>query len=260
MSSLAGEGMRALVEALAAAGCVSPTREAEVLVEAAGASRAELDRLLTRRVRGEPLAWIVGWAPFCGLRIRVSQGVFVPRPHSEALAFRARELLPEHGTAVDVCTGSGAIAAFLAAARPNATVIATDIDPLAVACAVSNGVDARVGDLFGPVAAGCRGGIDVVTGVVPYVPTEELHLLPRDVLANEPVLALDGGMGGTAILERVVAAAASWLRPGGSVVLEIGGDQRRALVAIAEDAGLSGMSIHEDEDGRDVVFEARRPN
>jgi release factor glutamine methyltransferase len=259
MSSLAGEGMDALVKELAAAGCVSPTGEAEVLVEAAGASAAELERMLARRVLGEPLAWIAGWAPFCGLRIRVSPGVFVPRPHSEALALRARELLPEHGTVVDVCTGSGAIAAFLAAARPNATVIATDVDPVAVACAVSNGVDARVADLFGAVADGCRGGVDVVTGVVPYVPTEELHLLPRDVLANEPVRALDGGMGGTAILERVVAAAAWWLRPGGSVLLEIGGDQRRALLAMAEDAGLAGTSVHQDEDGRDVVFEGRRP-
>jgi release factor glutamine methyltransferase len=258
MVSLDGEQIGPLLEALAAAGCVSPLEEAAELLDAARSGGKDVDVLLTRRVAGEPLAWIVGAAPFCGLRILVSPGVFVPRPHSEPLALRARELVPDRGAVVDVCTGSGAIAAFLASERPDAKVVATDVDPLAVACAVANGVDARLGDLFDPVPVGWRGGVDVITAVVPYVPTEELHLLPRDVRANEPSLALDGGRGGTEILARVVSQAGTWLRTGGTLLLEIGGDQRSEVSAMATAAGLTGMTVHRDADGRDVLFEARR--
>ena len=136
-----------------------------------------------------------------------------------ACAPRRRALLPATGVAVDLCTGTGAVAAVLGSAHPRATVVATDIDPVAVACARRNGVDARMGDLDAPLSPSLRGRVDVMTAVVPYVPTEELQFLPRDVLANEPRGALDGGPGGTAMLigwpsQRrtgcVPAAASSW--------------------------------------------------
>ncbi|HEX9093466.1 MAG TPA: putative protein N(5)-glutamine methyltransferase, partial [Coriobacteriia bacterium] len=147
----------------------------------------------------------------------------------------------------------------LAAAHPPATVEATDLDPSAVACARRNGVDALVGDLDDPLAASLRGRVDVMTAVVPYVPTEELHLLPRDVLAHEPRHALDGGPGGTAQLLRVAGAAARWLRPGGSVLLELGGDQADEVSAALQVAGLSEIRVHDDGDGQDRAIDARRP-
>jgi len=98
-----------------------------------------------------------------------------------------------------------------------------------------------------------------VTAVVPYVPSEELHLLPRDVLAHEPRRALDGGPRGTVVLERAARAAARWLRPGGSVLLELGGEQADELSTIMADAGLTAIRVHRDEDGRDRAIEARRP-
>jgi len=110
------------------------------------------------------------------------------------------------------------VAGVLGSARPRAAVVATDVDP--VACARRNGVHALVGSLDEPLSPSVRGRVDVMTAVVPHAPTEELHLLPRDVLANEPRRALDGGRRGTTVLVRAAEAAARWLRPGGSVLLE----------------------------------------
>ena len=231
-----------------------------MLLEASNAGVGPLEELLARRLAGEPLAWIVGWVRFCDARVRVDPGVFVPRPQTEALARRAVALLPADGIAVDLCAGSGAVAVVLATARPRATVIATDVDPAAVACARRNGVEALMGDLDEPLPPALRRSVDVVTAVVPYVPTEELHLLPRDVLAYEPRRALDGGPHGTVVLERAARAATRWLRPGGSVLLELGGEQADELSATMADAGLSAIRVHRDEEGRDRAIEARRPD
>ena len=142
-------------------------------------------------------------------------------------------------------------------ARPGARVIGTDVDPAAIACARSNGVDALLGDLDEPIPVAVRGHVDVVTAVVPYVPTEELHLLPRDVLANEPRLAIDGGPGGTAVLVRAAEAAARCLHPGGTVLLEIGGAQASEMRAVLAGLGSVGIVVHRDEDGLDRSIEAR---
>ena len=247
-----------MVAALASGGCVAPDAEADALLEASSQGRGEVDELVARRLRGEPLAWITGWVHFCGLRVHVDPGVFVPRPHSEALARRAAELLPDAGTAADLCTGSGAVAAVLLAAHPDAEVVATDVDPVAVGCARRNGIRAFEGELDEPLPRSLLGRVDVVTTVVPYVPTEEFHLLPRDVIANEPRRALDGGPGGTAVLIRAVRASARLLSPDGTVLLELGGDQADEVASALDRAGLGRIRVHRDGDGRDRAIEARR--
>jgi release factor glutamine methyltransferase len=247
-----------LVSALAEGGFVSPDVEADALLAAAREGVRSLDELLARRLRGEPLPWITGSVTFCGLRVGIDPGVFVPRPHTEALARRAIELLPDEGIAVDLCTGSGAVAVVLAAARPRATVVGTDVDPMAVACARRNGVHAPEGDLDEPLPSTLRGRVDLMTAVVPYVPTEELHLLPRDVLAHEPRRALDGGSRGTRVLVRAARVANRWLRPGGSVLLEVGGDQAPEMTVTLTDLGLTDIRVHADEDGQDRAIEGRR--
>ena len=241
------------------AGFLAPDAEAEALSAASVDAGRPLEELVARRLGGEPLAWITGAVDFCGLRVHVDPGVFVPRPHTQALARRAVSLLPSTGIAVDLCTGGGAVAAVLASACPDATVLATDIDPAAVACARRNGVQALLGDLDEPLPPSLRGQVDVITAVVPYVPTGEFPFLPRDVVANEPRPALDGGPNGTAVLVRAADAAARWLRPGGSVLLELGGDQpeemSRSLIAL----GFREILVHRDDEGDARAIEARRP-
>jgi release factor glutamine methyltransferase len=253
------ERIRVLL-ALAEGGCVAPGAEADALLKASSDGVGPIEELLARRLRGEPLAWITGSVRFCSVRVRVDPGVFVPRPHTQALARRAVKLLPSVGIAADLCTGSGAVAAVLRSAHPRATVVATDVDPVAVACARRNGVRALVGDLDEPLSPSLRERVDVMTAVVPYVPTGELHLLPRDVVANESRRALDGGPRGTTVLVQAAEAAARLLRPGGSVLLEIGGDQAAEVATTLADFGLSGIRTHRDGDGQDRAIEARRPD
>jgi release factor glutamine methyltransferase len=249
-----------VVRELADGGCLDPDAEADALFRASGEGVGPIEELIARRLRGEPLAWITGSVLFCGVRIRVDPGVFVPRPHSETLARRAVSLLPAEGIAVDLCTGSGAVAAVLASAHPRAHMVATDVDPVAVACARRNGVRALVGNLEEPLPPWMLGRVDVMTAVVPYVPSEELHLLPRDVLANEPRRALDGGPHGTLVLLQAAEAAARWLQPRGTVLLELGGDQAGELGRTLTDLGLSEIRVHFDDEGRDRAVEARRPD
>jgi release factor glutamine methyltransferase len=136
--------------------------------------------------------------------------------------------------------------------------VATDTDPVAVACALRNGVRALVGDLDEPLPASMRWRVDLMTAVVPYVPTEELHLLPRDVLAHEPLAALDGGSRGTTMLARAAEAAARWVRPGGSVLLELGGDQAGEMTDTLTRLGFMDIRVLTDEDGQDRAIEASR--
>jgi release factor glutamine methyltransferase len=247
-----------LAQQLAAGGCVAPEEDAAELVRAAADGSRPLEELVARRLSGEPLAWITGFVHFCGLRVHVDPGVYVPRPQTQALARRAASLLPPGGTGVDLCTGSGAVAAVLGAVGRGATVLATDVDPAAVACARRNGVRALLGSLDEALPESVRGRVDIMTAVVPYVPAEELHLLPRDVLAHEPRHALDGGPGGTTFLRQVAMLSADWLAPGGRVLLELGGDQAGAVAGTMELAGLSDIRVYRDPDGDDRAIEGRR--
>lgn len=239
----------ALAAVLAGAGFVAAEEEADELVAAARGDRAALDAMVARRLTGEPLAWITGSVLFCGLEVRVDPGVYVPRWHTEALARRAVERLGEDGAAVDLCTGCGAVARVLMACRPGARVVASDVDPRAVACAVANGVEAYRGDLFDPLPPELAGRVDVVTGVVPYVPTPELPLLQRDTFTFESELSYDGGPDGAALLRRVVAEAPRFLRDGGALLLELGGDQADLLGDDLRRLGYDDVVTILDEEG-----------
>jgi release factor glutamine methyltransferase len=161
----------ALSTLLAGTGFVAAEEEADELLACAAGDVELLGALVGRRLTGEPLAWIVGSVLFCGVAIRIAPGVYVPRRQSEPLARRAVERLPSNGTAVDLCTGSGAIAKILITHRPCARVVASDIDDRAVACATANGIEVYCGDLFAPLPRTLEGCVDVIVGVVPYVPT-----------------------------------------------------------------------------------------
>ena len=240
-----GEG---LVERLWRAGCVAAEEEAGMLLGAAAGDAGRLEAMVRRREGGEPVEWIVGWAPFCGLRVGMSAGVYVPRVQTEVLAAAAADRVRPGAIAVDLATGSGAVAMVLAAA--GASVVATEVDPIAAACARANGVDVREGDLDEPLPPDLEGRVDVLTANVPYVPTAALELLPRDVRAHEPMLALDGGADGLDLVRRVLDLAPRWLVPGGAVLVEIGPDQSGAF---------PHATWHHDAEGDVRAIEVRRP-
>ncbi len=205
--------------------------------------------MVDRRSGGEPLAWITRTAPFCGLAVGLEAGVYVPRWQSEPLARAAARLLPPSGLAVDLCTGSGAIAMVMRSARPEARVIGTELSPVAAGCARRNGVEVLEGDLDRPLPKEIASNVDVMVGVLPYVPTDALRFLPRDVQAFEPAVALDGGEDGLALVSRAVATSRTWVRQGGWLLLEIGGDQVDDTVRLFATAGYGKIDVIEDGDG-----------
>ncbi len=234
---------------LTEAGCIAAGEEADELIRAAAGDPDVLDDLVSRRTNGEPIAWLTGAVTFCGVELLVAPGVYVPRWQTEALARRAATLLPVAGVAVDLCTGVGAIAAVLTAAVPTAQVLATELDPTAVQCARRNGVEVFEGFLDDPLPRELAHRVDVLTAVVPYVPTGSLRLLPRDVRRFEPRLALDGGVDGTDLLEEVVRRSVGWLSPGGWLLLELGGDQAEPMGQLLRELGFVGLDVMADDDG-----------
>jgi len=246
----------AAARCLAAAGCVAADEEVELLAAAANGDEELLLQLVERRTTGEPLAWITGVAQFCDCSVAVTPGVFVPRWQSERLAERAAQLLPPQGRAIDLGTGSGAIAMVLMARRPGASVVGVESDPRAAECARKNGVTVLQGDLFEAAPRTWKGSVDLVVGVLPYVPTGEIPYLPRDVPAFEPLSALDGGSDGLGLIRRAVNESREWLRDGGHILLETGGDQPRALTPVLERAGFGAVRVALDEDGDPRSVEA----
>lgn len=235
-----------VVRRLRSAGCVFAEEEAALLAEAAG-SPGELEAMVARRVDGVPVEQIVGWAEFCGLRVHVEPGVFVPRRRTELLARTAAAHASSGSTVVDLCCGSGAVGLAVATLVPGVNVHAVDIDAAAVRCARRNlapvGGRGYEGDLFGPLSVGLLGAVDVVTVNAPYVPTDELGLLPPEARLHEPRSALDGGRDGLDVHRRVAVSAAGWLSPEGVLLAECSERQAPALVAVYAEGRLASKGI-----------------
>ena len=241
--------LAALVRRLRAAGCVFAEEEARLLLDEAVTPRA-LEGLVRRRVAGEPLEVVVGWAEFCGLRMSLDPGVFVPRQRTRLLVEQAASLIGPGALVVDLCCGSAAIAAVLAERMAGLELYAADIDPAAVACARRNLVDrgeVLSGDLYAALPVHLRGRVDVLVCNAPYVPTTAIALMPPEARLHEPSVALDGGSDGLAVLRRVAAEAAVWLAPGGHVLVEIGEQQAGQALRFFGRHGLSARVVQSEE-------------
>ncbi|MDH6128779.1 putative protein N(5)-glutamine methyltransferase [Kitasatospora sp. GP82] len=232
-----------IVTRLRASGCVFAEDEAQLLI-AAARTPEELAAMVHRRIIGLPLEQVVGWAEFCGQRIAVEPGVFVPRRRTEFLAGQAAALARPGAVVVDLCCGSGAVGAALMASVDGVELYAADIDPAAVRCArrnIAGGGQVYEGDLYDPLPATLRGRIDVLVANAPYVPTGEIGLLPVEAREHEPRVALDGGSDGLDIQRRVTAAAPLWLAPGGHLLIET---SERQAPQTAEAFARNGLIPH----------------
>jgi release factor glutamine methyltransferase len=235
-------------ELLAGHGVETPSLDTEVLLaHVTGLDRAGLYRrwesllaeeeedrffaLTGRRLSGEPVAYLTGSKEFMGLEFEVDHRVLIPRPETELLVETALKILPPAPVIIDVGTGSGAIAISLAFYRPQAVVYACDLAPEALAVARSNavrhGVASRVfffrGDLLKPLAGRLpAGGADLVAANLPYITSQDLPGLPREVRLFEPLPALDGGADGLELYRRLVRAAPDFLQRGGWLLMESG--------------------------------------
>ncbi|MDK3256064.1 putative protein N(5)-glutamine methyltransferase [Blastococcus capsensis] len=246
---------------LRGAGCVFAEDEARLLVSAAR-DAAELAALVDRRVAGAPLEQVLGWAEFCGLRIAVAPGVFVPRRRTELMVRAAVTLADSGSVVVDLCCGTGAVGAALAAAVPGIDLHATDVDAAAVACARRNLplVPVHEGDLFAALPDELVGRIAVLTANVPYVPTAAIALMPPEARDHEPRPALDGGGDGLDLVRRLVDGAARWLAPGGALLFECSEEQAGTAVDVVSVAGLAARLVVDEDLGATVVVGTRGPD
>ncbi len=253
-----------LVERLRAAGCVFAEEEAALLTSAA-ATPGELEALLRRRIEGLPLEQVLGWAGFCGLRIAVEPRVFVPRRRTEYLVLRAQKLLqarPAGGrpVVVDLCCGSGAVGAALAAVAGPLELHAADVDPAAAACARRNilpvGGEVHEGDLYDALPERLRGRVDLLAVNAPYVPSEMITTMPPEARLHEPRASLDGGPEGLELQRRVAAAAPEWLAPGGHLLVETSRGQASGTLGIFAASGFSARVFRSRKRDATVVVGA----
>jgi release factor glutamine methyltransferase len=260
------DSLAAIVTRLRAAGCVFAEDEARLLISTAR-TPADLTAMVDRRAAGLPLEQVLGWAEFCGLRISVEPGVFVPRRRTEFLVRQAAALArdaagpAEPVVVVDLCCGSGALGVALTAALDGAELHAADIEPAAVRCARRNvaavGGQVYEGDLYDPLPAGLRGRVGILLANVPYIPTAEIGMLPAEARLHEPRVALDGGADGLDILRRVADAAPGWLAPGGSLLAETSQRQAPSAAGILARAGLTARVARRDDLNATVVIGTR---
>jgi release factor glutamine methyltransferase len=245
-----------LVARLRAAGCVFAEDEAAALLGAAG-SAAELEAMAVRRIAGEPLEQVLGWAEFDGIRVQVRPGVFVPRLRTTLMVALATQRLVPGDVVIDLGCGTGAIGAAVSARVPEVEVWAVDVDPDAVACARLNLPPQRVllGDLYSPLPAGLRA--KVICANAPYVPTEAIALMPPEAREHEHLVALDGGPDGLAVQRRAIAGALAHLADDGALLIETSRAQAPLTVALATAAGLRA-AVHTDDDVDGTVVEAHR--
>lgn len=254
-----------IVSALRAAGCVFAEDEAQLLVAEAPDSET-LAEWVDCRISGMPLEHILGWADFCGERIAVDPGVFVPRRRTELLVHQVVSLLRRdrplspHPVVVDLCCGSGAVGTALARLYPEVELHSADIDPAAVNCARRNvdAVGGRVyqGDLFAALPPQLQGRVRILAVNAPYVPTEAIKTMPPEARLYESRAALDGGDDGLDFHRRVAVGARKWLVPDGHLLIETSGQQSGRTAGIVAEAGFTVRTVHSDELGGTVVVGA----
>jgi release factor glutamine methyltransferase len=269
--------------AIATSGSASPRLDAELLMaHALSMPRSELYSsgdanmsdgarlrywsLVDRRVKAEPMAYIIGKREFWSMDVRVTRDVLIPRPETETVVEAAIEIAKAMGGELrifDICTGSGNIAMALASELPRARFVISDISEAAIEVARENTsftrgrIDARVGDLFSVLNDGEE--FSIITANPPYVSAADRNSLSREITEYEPTCALFSEEGGLALPKDILVGAPRYLVSDGSVVMEIGLGQYPQLAAFAQGLGYREIRARRDLAGIDRVIIAKAP-
>jgi release factor glutamine methyltransferase len=215
-------------------------------------------KLVDLRASGLPLEYVLGFTMFCGLRIEVKRGVFVPRQRTEFLVQQAQALTRNGDIVVDLCCGSGAVGAAIATNLNQILLHSVDIDPIAVQCASNNitniGGNVYEGDLYHGLPYWLRGRVNIIVANVPYVPTDLIQLLPQEARLYEPKWAFDGGKDGLDLQRKAAEKAPHWLAPGGHLLVETSEMQAAQTLKIFANAGLTTKIARDDELDATVVI------
>lgn len=265
------EGSARRIEAEQLLGSVLQCSRANLYLDLSAALTSEqetsLRRMVAARGQGEPLQYVTGVQSFGPLDLVVGPGVLVPRPETELVAQRCVQLLEgiEAPVVVDIGTGTGAIALFIAAQRPDAELWAIDVSSAALAWARRNlaalglaGVRLLQSDLFEALPGRLHRACDLVVSNPPYLSQKEFEAAPVEVREHEPESALMGGRSGAELSEELISQAPTWLRSGGKLVIETGPGQAKR-VQRAMEQHFQGVTISSDLSGRPRIAEGSKP-
>ena len=243
------------------------TREEYVAASRFYVTDPEIERdvndMVSRRIKGEPVAYIVGEWEFYGLPMTVNESVLIPRVDTELLAEVSINLLKRRGwqtRVLDLCAGSGCVGLAIAANIPNCRVVLADISSEALAVCRANMLKNKLNrqvtaidvDVTEP-APTLLGSFDVIVSNPPYIPTQDLQNLDPSVRDFEPIGALDGGPDGLYIIRAIVTNWSPLLKPSGNLAIECGIGQAEAVREIMDDFGYKDIKIHTDTGGIDRV-------
>jgi release factor glutamine methyltransferase len=282
-STTRGEAFRRLVEAFGHSNFDEPAREARLTLCAAcglspaamiaapderlGAAASRLGEFAVRRAEGEPLSKIVGMREFWGLSLFVSRDVLDPRPETETIVEAAVALFADRRAepirVLDLGVGSGALLCALLVEFPAARGLGVDRSEEAAAvaranveaCRLAERAEVRIGDW----TDGVDGPFDLIVSNPPYVPSEEIAGLPREVRDYDPRAALDGGQNGLDAFRAIIPASAALLSPDGRLIVEVGAGQARSVFAMAGEAGFRDVTTWRDFAGVERALAARSP-
>ncbi|MFB3169681.1 putative protein N(5)-glutamine methyltransferase [Neobacillus sp. 179-C4.2 HS] len=248
---------KSIIDRLRSEGCIFAEAETQLLISQAD-SIEDLMKMVETRANGVPLEYVLGFTKFCGLRIEVERGVFVPRKRTEFLVQQAKALTHICDIVVDLCCGSGAVGAALATDLNKIVLHAVDIDPIAVKCSSRNitnlGGLVYQGDLYNALPHTLRGRVNIIVANAPYVPTDAINLLPQEARLYEPKVALDGGREGLDLQRKVAEEAPQWLASGGHLLVETSEVQAAQTFEIFAEAGLITKIARNEEWDATVVI------
>lgn len=237
----------------------------DVLPEAV---RQKMRELVKRRVNAEPVAYLVGTKEFYSLAFEVNRDVLIPRPDTELLVMETLRLVKEITVPaiLELGVGSGCISTAIAVNHKTARIVGVELHPQTLEVAqrnldrhhVTDRVELRCGDLFGPLRRGEQ--FDVLVSNPPYIPTAEIQTLAPNVRNHEPHRALDGGVDGLDLIRRIAAEAPAFVKPGGYVLIEFSPEQAERIQTLFSqpDSGFEDVAIVSDLDSQPRAIRARR--